>query len=286
MTRTPPCTKVFEAMLVACGVCSAPATLMALGHRPGSAFMSFVVLSLIHVFFFGLPAFWILWRGQLANALSCAIAGALIGTLPYAAFFAPHISGPGVRLGQTILLLGLSGAAIGFVFWMYLTWRVGDDEEGWRRARTTEELLRWAAEPALREHDARQIRDLQIRVAADASAPDAFLVTVRNSGRVAYEELAIDIRDVLFAAESFSLDTTHMPAQHQYIDGESIVVGRLGAGESACFVRRGYDTHERYDGGRKRVLNVTYMQQGKPLTAADRRWTEALVDLPNARSSG
>ena len=156
----------------------------------------------------------------------------------------------------------------------------------WRDARSTAELLQWALGQAWPGHEAREVKGLRIVVSADDSAADAYRVEVTNTGRHAFEQLTIDYRDILLWAESFGLDTTHMPAEQQYIAGEPIHIESLAPGGTARFVRKGYRDHEAYDGLRERLLNVEFVQDGQPATKADRRWAPAVVKLPNARREG
>jgi hypothetical protein len=120
---------VSEALVVSCAVCALPSGVMSLGQRSWEPLFVFMVMSILHGMLLGLPAFWFLvWR-RAVNAVSCAIAGTMVGTLPYLIVFAPRMSGPGVNHFRMAFVLALSGAAIGFVFWLYVTKRTGNAPE-------------------------------------------------------------------------------------------------------------------------------------------------------------
>lgn len=302
---------VAEGIVVSCAICALPAAFISLGERPLVSSFSFFVIAFIHGMMLGVPAFWLLWWRKIANKATCTTAGVLIGTLPYAILFAPGMSGPGVNHVETLIQFALSGALIGFVFWIYVSWRtghvagqvpqhgsmrgaivapgffkqVGNDElfRALRRGPSGNEYLRQAFKQARPEFESRRVRDLSIAVSAASSGPDHYLISVTNTGSRTYEGLRVHYEACLLDAENFGLDTTHMPSELARIPGEPIAIGNLPPGKTARIVRSGYGPHDQFDGPREMVLDLEYRLGGKSFTREDRRWSQVNIDLPNAR---
>ena len=115
---------VVRALVVSCAICAIPSAVMSMSNRSPIPIISFFVIAFVHGIILGVPTFWLLWWRKVVNAFSCAVAGVAVGSLPYALFFAPRMSGPGVSHARTLLLFALSGAAIGFFFWIVLSRRL------------------------------------------------------------------------------------------------------------------------------------------------------------------
>jgi hypothetical protein len=302
-----------EALLVSCVVGALPSALMSLGERSWVPLFSFLVVAYLHGFLLGLPAFWILVWQKAVNAFTCITAGLLVATLPYAIFFAPRMSGPGVNHARTLMQFALSGAAIGFVFWVYVTKRtrkVGEQvsrpgapatpqflDPHFAERFANNEMFEWlrrgtgghaylseALKLARPDFESRGVRDLSITISADSSGPDRYLISVRNSGSRTFEELRVHHEPVLLDAESFGLDTTHMPSEQASIAGEPVLVDILPPGQTAAVVRSGYGPHERYDGPQETVFDVEYRSGGKSFTRENRHWCHVRVAMAKARS--
>lgn len=136
----------------------------------------------------------------------------------------------------------------------------------------------------MRTRAERRVHDLEVRIAAEHSDPYSYLITVANPGRRSFRKLRVNFRNVLLYAESFSLDTTHMPAEMQYSPGEPLLIDVLDPGQSIRVVREGYGTHERYDQFALMPVELEFEVDGGVFGVAEGRWCEAVVDLPNARS--
>ena len=127
------------------------------------------------------------------------------------------------------------------------------------------------------------LADISITVVADGSGPNRDLLLVRNLGSCTYENLRIHHEPLLLDAESFGLDTTHMPSEVARIPGEPVVIDTLAPGAIAKVVRAGYDAHDRYDGPGITALDLEFRVDGREFTQAARRWTQVHMDLPTAR---
>jgi len=137
--------------------------------------------------------------------------------------------------------------------------------------------------PARRPIESRRVGDISIAVSPGSSGPKSYRLAITNNGPHAYENLRVGYERLLLHAENFGLDTTHMPSEQAWIAGEPVVIAALAPGETAHVLRDGYGSHEQFDGHRETVLDLEYRFRGKTITAQDRRWSEATVDLPNAR---
>jgi len=151
-----------------------------------------------------------------------------------------------------------------------------------RRGASGNELLRRALEQALPEFESRRVGDISITISPESSGPNCYLLAVTNTGHHTYEDLHVGYERLLLHAESFGLDTTHMPADMAWIAGEPVVIKALAPGKTACVVRNGYGSHEQFDGYRETVLDLEYRIGRKTVTTRDRRWSQAILDLPNA----
>jgi hypothetical protein len=270
--------RVTEALLVASTIAALPYGLVS-GLEAG---FTFLVIAFVLGWMVGGPVFWLLWWCKAANAFTCALGGMLAS-----AAFVAFIGIPGAMRGrkqELVTEFALWGAALGVIFWFYLARRMRNDQ-GWRRARTTEELLAWAREQARPDIEARHAKDVEIRVAADPGASNAYALSVTNTGPHAFRALEVDDRELLMWAENFGLDTTHMPDAQQYCACEPVVIDFLRPGEKVRLVRHGYGEHGRYDGARERTVHVAYVLRGRKVTRADRHWARVVVDLPHARRS-
>jgi hypothetical protein len=127
-----------------------------------------------------------------------------------------------------------------------------------------------------------EIRDLKIRVRPDKSDDRKYVVQVTNTGKTPYENIAIDLREILLSAESFGLDTTHMPEDMQYAQGAPVRIAKLRPKETASMEITGYGTHDRYDLDRVRYAPVSFDRQVKEQTDMP-YWSEVIVDLPEAK---
>jgi hypothetical protein len=303
---------VIESFLVAGAICSVPAALISVGERSVVTVFVFVAVAGLHVMMFGIPAFWLLWWVKRANGFSCAVAGLLVATLPYAIVFAPGMSGPGVNHVKTSIQLALSGAAIGAVFWLYLTRRMGSSKSGLvtvsgsGRPRTgpvpfparisNSELFAWLRrgagghaylEEVFRQarpgFEARKVRDLSIDVAADAATSNRYLLRIRNTGMRTFNDLRIHYEPLLLFAEHFGLDSTHMPDDVAYAHGEPLILDALRAGETVVIAKSGYASADRYDGPPEAALDLEYRIGNRKVGRDDKHWVQATVCLP-ARS--
>ena len=206
-----------------------------------------------------------------------------------------------------LIQFALSGAAVGFVFWIYIGWRMGKAAPNalgtealapsWFLDYSNDQLLRnFRVGPCGNEYmrqvmelsrpvfDARRVRDLSITVSADISGPDRYLISIHNAGRHTYTDVRVHYETLLLDAESFGCDTTHMPTELSRIAGEAVSVDTIPPGTTARVARKGYGSHDQYDGPRETAVDLDYCLEGKQMTGQDRRWCHCNVELPNARS--
>lgn len=133
-------------------------------------------------------------------------------------------------------------------------------------------------------HGKREVTDLRVTVVAEpVPTGDCYRIEVRNRGAMSYESLTVTYRDLLLWAERFGLDTTHMPAQEQYAAEVPVRIDRLGPGEAAQFLRRGYGEHHHYDGPRLAETPLSFAVGDRVTTAINGCWCRAEVLLPGAR---
>jgi hypothetical protein len=128
-----------------------------------------------------------------------------------------------------------------------------------------------------------EIRDLKIVVRPEKSGYSKYVVQVANTGKAAYENIAIDLREILLWAENFGLDTTHMPADIQYAQGAPVRIEKLPPGETASVETTGYGPYDKYDLDRVRYAPVSFDRPIREQTNTP-YWCELIVDLPGARN--
>ena len=154
-----------------------------------------------------------------------------------------------------------------------------------RRGFSGNELLQKAFNDARPDFERRRVSDLSITVTADKSAPDRYALAITNRGTQTYKALRVHYEPLLLHAESFGLDTTHMPADQAWIAGEPMIVDTLEPGTTARMVRKGFGSHDRFDGLRETVMDLEYRLGLKTVSSREQRWAEVTVDLPNATSA-
>lgn len=128
-----------------------------------------------------------------------------------------------------------------------------------------------------------KVTDLRVEISAADASDCHYRISVTNTGKRRYGKLFLGYHDVLLYAERFSIDTTHMPREEWYIDGEPVFIEALEPGQTVQVVRSGYGTHGRYDGPRQAQIMLVYESEGRTAALTDRRWCYAIVKLPNAR---
>jgi hypothetical protein len=73
------------------------------------------------------------------------------------------------------------------------------------------------------------------------------------------------------------------PSEVARIPGEAVVIDTLVPGKTVQTIRKGYGHQELYDGLGEFPVALEYRRDGRSYLADDRRWTRAIVALPNAR---
>jgi hypothetical protein len=149
-------------------------------------------------------------------------------------------------------------------------------------AATREKLLEAlnAAEDAKAK---REVQDLRAKVTASQESPTCFDIEISNSANSPYKNLRVMYESTLLWAERFGLDTTHMPEEWQYQEGEPILIEELAPHSSIKFRREAYGNLVRYDGPRSTKFDLVYDFEGTHSTPEDKRWCQADISLPNAR---
>lgn len=144
--------------------------------------------------------------------------------------------------------------------------------EGWQQLEAIERVIL-----------ERRVKDLLIHIGPEPSSDTSYLMSIINTGGAGYKNLRFLYADILLWAESFSIDTTHMPQEIQYAPGEPLVINYLAPGEKVEVTLEGYGTHDRYDAPSRRFIHLEYELHNKKVTLADKKWCYAFVDLPSAR---
>lgn len=127
---------------------------------------------------------------------------------------------------------------------------------------------------------------LSLVVEPDPDDAKRYLITITNAGRLTYENLRVRYERLLLDAESFGIDTTHMPSGLARKPGEAIEIHVLAPKQSIRLVRPGYGTHDEYHGPHESAVDLDFRLEGKTFTAEDRRWTQVTVQLPNSSKDG
>ena len=146
------------------------------------------------------------------------------------------------------------------------------------------EWLRAAHELTRPEFEARRAAGLSIVVSPLGANASSYVISVTNQGPHEYARLRIGYEPLLLNAESFGLDTTHMPHAQAQKPGEPIEIAALPVDRTIEIARVGYDAHERYDGFRETAVDVEFELNGKRYSREDKRWCPVTVELPNARA--
>lgn len=144
------------------------------------------------------------------------------------------------------------------------------------------QLLRQAIDEVEAERAQRRVRDLRIRVGADATGADLYRISVTNSGARVFEALHVAYEPVLLHAEKFGVDTTHMPPDLGWVAAEPLLLASIAPGQTVEVRRRGYGDHRRYDGPRAHPVRLAFSSGGTRVAFADGWWAQVDVDLPNA----
>lgn len=131
----------------------------------------------------------------------------------------------------------------------------------------------------------RQLADVEVTVSPVVAQDFLYNIDIENIGPSRLTDIHIDYRRILLWAERFSIDTTHMPEDQCYISGDPIHVYQLDAGQRVRLVRKGYWSHDRYDGPQVHHAPITFVRGDSRATADDKRWCNVLVRLLNARRS-
>ena len=133
------------------------------------------------------------------------------------------------------------------------------------------------------EFEERRAPGLSVNVSPLVADPKSYLITIANIGPHLYRDVRARYEPLLLNAESFSLDTTHMPSELAQKSGDPIQIDVIPAGRSIQMVRAGYDVHDRYDGRRETTMDLEFHLEGCPFTKEDRRWIPAFVNVPKAK---
>lgn len=154
-----------------------------------------------------------------------------------------------------------------------------------RKGPIDDEIFLQAIEEAEREFQKRRVPDLLISVSADATSQAHYLISVTNTGARTFEDLRVKYEAFLLDAESFGLDTTHMPSELARRPGEPLLIRTLVPGQTVQEVRKGYGAQEDYDGFSEYRVELEYRAEGRTFVQHDRQWANVVVNLPNARKA-
>lgn len=133
------------------------------------------------------------------------------------------------------------------------------------------------------EREKLRIKDIEVTVTACPNAPEHFLLTIKNRGEAAYKNLRVLYEPLLLDANSFGVDTTHMPDSR--IPGEPIQIEKLMPKQSVQFVRKGWGKASDYDGPKQNSLPLQFCSTGSPNQNASHPWCFIKLKLPNAKSN-
>ena len=153
-----------------------------------------------------------------------------------------------------------------------------------RRGPAGIEYLRQSFALTRPEFEARRAAGLSIVVSPDATDPRSYVITVSNNGPHTYRHLLVRYEALLLDAGNFGRDTTHMPDELPRKPADPIKIAVISSGESVQAVRTGYGLHDEYDGYHETAVDLEYQVDSRTFATADRRWSQATVNLRHAKS--
>jgi hypothetical protein len=124
-----------------------------------------------------------------------------------------------------------------------------------------------------------EIRDLRVAIGPSDTDTDRFCVTVENRGKTSYKGLIIELRNILGWAESFGIDTTHMPSSSQYAGNSDVKIDVIAPKEVIRAEVSGYGIPGKYRHYRTRYAKVFPFPRKE---TAHLQWCEIHVNLPGA----
>jgi len=135
-----------------------------------------------------------------------------------------------------------------------------------------------------KEDEARKTKDIEITVSPSATSKYHYLIAVNNKSTMALKNVRIFYEPFILDAENFGTDTTHMPTEDASVHDEPVLIESINKNETIKFVRKGWGSHEKYDGPKKCAIEVGFPVDGKMPERKDRKWCLAKMALPNARN--
>jgi hypothetical protein len=143
-----------------------------------------------------------------------------------------------------------------------------------------------ALEKKRSDHARKKISDITIKISPSNESVTAYNISVENSGESTFQNIRVRYERILLWAELFGHDTTHMPWEHQFAEDEPLLIEKLPPSTVIEFSRKGFGSHERYDGPRATEVYITGQNEeieGFPVNNFN--WCEAIIELPNAKGT-
>ena len=143
-----------------------------------------------------------------------------------------------------------------------------------------------ALEKKISDHASKKIPAITIKISPSNESVTAYKISVENSGESTFQNIRVRYEKILLWAELFGHDTTHMPWEHQFAKGEPLLIDKLPPSTVIEFSRKGFGSHERYDGPRTTEVYITGPTEevvGFPVNNFN--WCEAVIELPNAKGT-
>lgn len=135
--------------------------------------------------------------------------------------------------------------------------------------------------PSDKDLKSSEIKDIKIKIQAGQKSKKDFIVKITNIGHHTFKNIDIDIKNILLWAESFGVDTTHMPSDFQYGTTADCKAEEIKPNETIEIGIAGYGSHEQYDLERIRYAKISFSSPEKEKLHIP-YWVEIVVDLPNS----
>lgn len=137
---------------------------------------------------------------------------------------------------------------------------------------------------AYKKDQSRKTKDIEVKVSSSTTSKHHYLLTIKNTGRIRLNNIRIFYEPFILDAESFGVDTTHMPDNIATIHDDPIIIESLRENETITFERKGWGAHEDYVGPKRGAMEIGFVANGDIPERKDRKFCLAKMALPNARN--
>lgn len=137
---------------------------------------------------------------------------------------------------------------------------------------------------AYKKDQSRKTKVIETKVFPSTTSENHYLLTIKNNGQIRLNNIRIFYEPFILDAESFGVDTTHMPDKIATIHDDPIIIESLRENETITFERKGWGTHEDYVGPKRGAMEIGFVTNEEIPERKDRKFCLAKMELPNARS--